>query len=163
MKRAYPIAIVLLFIIIGQTNAQKQVPNFELKSIDNNYVNLNDLKGEKLTLIDFWATWCRPCVNSIPELIKIQHEFKEQGIVLIGISIDSPRNLSKVKPFASSLGIDYPILLDTDNELSSEINITAIPALILMDSENNILFRHEGYKPGDEILIREKIITALKQ
>ncbi len=131
--------------------------------MNNNRVNLNDLKGEKLTVVDFWATWCKPCISSIPKLNSIYKEYAEKGIQIIGVNVDGPRNSSKVKPFAKSLDIQYPVVLDTDQDLVNEFNITVFPTLIVINDKGKKVFTHEGYNAGDEKIITSELDDLLKE
>ena len=90
-----------IFITLSLTlslNGQ-YVYDFQLEDTEGAWLAYSDIKGEKLTIIDFWATWCKPCVNSIPKLVELSESYPESDVVFIGISIDSPRNMAKVKPF----------------------------------------------------------------
>ena len=113
------------------TNAQT-VPNFLLKDIDNQMQSFENLKGEKLTLIDFWATWCKPCVKAIPKLNEIYNEYKEKGVNIIGINCDGPRSISKVEPMSKALAIQYPVLLDIDSDLRIDLDINYYPTLVIL-------------------------------
>jgi len=93
----------------------------------------------------------------MPRLVELSDTYKDRGVSFIGISVDSPRNLSKIKPFARSLGIQYPILLDSNGELMGELNVTAVPTFLIIDSEYRILYAHEGFHAGDEKTIKEEI------
>jgi peroxiredoxin len=90
-------------------------------------------------------------------MVELSEAYKDQGVGFIGISVDSPRNLSKVKPFARTMGIRYPILLDSSGELMGELNVTAVPTLFIIDSDYRILYMHEGFNAGDELTIKEEI------
>lgn len=140
-----------------------KVNNFRLKNLDNRPTTFTSLKGDQLTVIDFWATWCKPCIKSLPKLVEISEELKSEGVSFIGISIDGPRNLAKVKPFARSLGVNYPVLLDTNSEVMAKLGVRAIPTLLIVNSDNEIVYFHEGYKPGEEIAIREEILKLLEK
>jgi cytochrome c biogenesis protein CcmG/thiol:disulfide interchange protein DsbE len=94
---------------------------------------------------------------SIPELNELYLEFCDQGVNFVGISIDGPRNQSKLKPFVNSLGVKYTVLLDINSEVASDFNVSSVPTLIIFDSEGEIVFLHEGFRPGDDILIKEQI------
>ena len=151
-----------LVVFVSLNTLQAQEPFFELKDLDNEWTDFEALKGEKLTVIDFWATWCQPCLKSIPELNAIYSEYKELGVNLIGISVDGPRNQSKLKPFAKSMGIEYPILRDINSEVMTEMNVSSVPTLMIYDEDGELLFIHQGFRPGDETVIREHIEEALQ-
>lgn len=138
-----------------------QEPVFQLQDIHNEWKEFEDVKGEKLTVIDFWATWCQPCVRSIPELNKIAIEMEDKGVKFVGISIDGPRNQSKILPFVSSMGIEYTILKDINSEVMSEMNVTSVPTLLIIDKEGEIVYTHEGFRPGDDKVIKEEIENYL--
>jgi thiol-disulfide isomerase/thioredoxin len=141
----------------------QSVTDFEFRDIENNTRTYNELKGEKLTLIDFWATWCGPCNKAIPELNKIYASYKNKGVEIIGINCDGPRSVSKVGPLSKSLQIQYPILIDINSEMKTELNIMGLPTLIIVNSKGKIVWIHEGFVSGDqEIIISEieKYLTA---
>ncbi|WP_298363676.1 TlpA disulfide reductase family protein [uncultured Lutibacter sp.] len=154
------IIVVMLFSILN-VSAQ-QVRNFKLKDIENNTQSFTQLKGSKLTVIDFWATWCKPCVKAIPELNKIYEAYKIKGVEFIGVSCDGPRSVSKVAPLSKTLQIKYPILLDINSEIKSELNLNAFPTLVIVNSNNKIVWVHEGFVSGDQKLVIEEIEKLLK-
>jgi len=147
---------VALLILMG-TAIRAQEPDFRLRDLDNQWREYSDLKGIELTVIDFWATWCQPCIRSIPFLNEMAQEFENKGVNFIGVSIDGPRNQSKIKPFLQSMGVDYPVIRDMDSELMSDLGVTAVPTLLMYDSNGDLLFFHEGFRPGDEDIVRSHI------
>jgi len=140
-----------------------QLPDLELKNLDRQYIRLKDVQGKQLTVIDFWATWCKPCLASIPKISELASEFQNKGVAFWGINVDSPRNQSKVKPFVRSMNISYPVILDGDQELMNNLNVSVMPTLLILDHRGKIRFFHEGYQPGDEKIIRQKIQQLLSQ
>jgi cytochrome c biogenesis protein CcmG/thiol:disulfide interchange protein DsbE len=152
-----PIPLVVLLLLACMVNAQGRAYDFSLKDTDSRSVSFSEISGKYLTVIDFWATWCQPCIRSLPKLVELSERYRAQGVGFIGVSVDSPRNLSKVKPFARSMGITYPVLLDPNGELMGELNVTAVPTLLIIDSRYRILYMHEGFNAGDELTIREEI------
>jgi len=161
MKRV--LYLILMFLISVPAVSFAQEPRFRIQDLDNHWKGYTDLKGDKITVIDFWATWCQPCVRSLPLMNEIAEEYKSKGVNFIGISIDGPRNQSKVKPFVNSRGITYPILKDINSEVMAELNVSAVPTLIIYDAEGEMILFHEGFKPGDELLIREEIDKVLSR
>jgi len=152
MKVIIMVCTLLAFVDVNS----QTVRNFQLKDIENSTQSFDRLKGEKLTLIDFWASWCKPCMKAIPELNKIYEMYTDKGIQVIGINCDGPRSVSKVAPLSKSLQIKYPVLLDLDSKVMNDLNLMAFPTLILVNTEGKILWIHEGYVSGDaEIIIAE--------
>ena len=161
-----PGAVLYILLMLSGTNhrilAQGKVHDFSIKNTENRVVHYTELRGEKLTVIDFWATWCQPCIRSLPKLLELSKEYSGEGVNFIGISIDGPRNHSKVKPFTSSLGISYPILMDSNGELMGDLNITSVPTLLVVDRNDRIVYMHEGFTAGDEYTIREELDRHLQ-
>jgi thiol-disulfide isomerase/thioredoxin len=157
--------IIILLILIPPVKLLKAQNVFDnnFNDIEGNNVILGDLKGEKLTVLDFWATWCKPCVNSIPKLVNLSDQLKNKGVNLIGINEDSPRNTAKVQPFAFSLGITYPVLLDPNQRLLSDMMIDALPTLIILDKNGKVIYTHQGFSNGDENVIKNKISSLLEE
>jgi thiol-disulfide isomerase/thioredoxin len=146
MKLTY---LVFIFCFISELQAQS-LKNFNLKDTQNTSQTYEKLKGEKLTVIDFWATWCKPCVKAIPELNTIYDQYKDKGVSFIGINCDGPRSVAKVGPMSQSLQIKYPVLLDIDVTVKTQLNLSAFPTLIIVDSKGKIVWIHEGFTSGDE-------------
>ena len=156
--------LLLLTLFLGGFESEiNEVPNFRLKNLENRTVSYNQIKGKNLTVIDFWATWCKPCVKSIPEFVKMDEEFEDSDVQFIGISIEGPRNKAKVKPFIRSLGVEYPVLRDSDSSVMARLRVTAVPTLLIVNADNEILYFHEGYKSGEEVKIKNKILELLEE
>lgn len=153
--------IVLFLVTLSSANAQV-VRNYTLQTIDNEKVNLLDLKGEKVTVLDFWTTFCRPCKKAIPELNKIYEEYKDQGVQVVGVNCDGPRTVAKVPGVSNTLKIQYPVLIDVSSEVFNSLNFSELPTLIIINEKNRIEYIHEGFIPGDEEEIKEAINSALK-
>lgn len=154
-------ALTISLLILVFANLPAQEVDFLLPDINNRELSFNDLKGDKLTLIDFWATWCKPCTQLMPKLNDLKNKWPDD-VEIIGVSIDGPRSMIKVKPFVTTMGINYPILLDPDQDLSGDLSICSIPSLILVNNEGEILWSHEGYTLGDESKIEKKIESYLE-
>jgi thiol-disulfide isomerase/thioredoxin len=131
--------IIVAIISAGILSMDAQEPDFRLRDLDNRWIEYHDIKGPRITVIDFWATWCQPCVRSIPVLIELSEELKKEGVNFVGISVDGTRNQSKIKPFAQSMGITYPVLRDVNSDLMADLGISAVPTLLVYDSEGTIV------------------------
>lgn len=111
-----------------------EAPNFTLKDLEGRPVSLKDFKGKGL-LINFWATWCVPCVAEMPALEKLYQELKGDGIIVVGINFDPPENAAGVKEFIRDKGITFPILLADSIELANAWGVSGFPESFLVDRE----------------------------
>ena len=155
--------IFLLISYIGYSQS-KQIPSsLMMEDLKGKKVNLKEYiaKKDKVTVISFWATWCKPCKKAIPELNKIYEKYKENGLEIIGISCDGPRSASKVAPLSKSLQIKYPVLLDINSELRTDLNVSAFPTLIFVNKNGEIVKTHEGFLSGDEKEIEDEVKLLL--
>lgn len=160
-KRIYFLSACLCLVFASELFSQ-QVDDFSLESVDNELLSLDEIKGEHLTIIDFWATWCKPCTKAMPKLNDLYNKYQDQGVSMIGISCDGPRSISKVGLVSSSLSIDYHILKDIDCDVMKTHQFQAFPTLIILDENNEIVWVHEGFLAGDEDIIDEAISSRLK-
>lgn len=133
----------------------KPAPAFSLVDTGGNRVSLSDLAG-KVTILEFWATWCGPCQESVPELNALQAKFGDRDVTILGISIDEGDDAHEiVREFSSEHKISYPILF-SDESVTTEYGIMSIPVLFILDKAHVIKSRHVGYRPGmSEDLVRE--------
>jgi peroxiredoxin/YHS domain-containing protein len=133
----------------------RSAPELNATGLDGKKVALADLKG-KVVLIDFWATWCKPCVKSMPAVDKIYAARKDQGFVALGLSIDE--DTKKVAPFLKKKPVSYPILLDAAKEPTwAAYRVKAVPAMFLVDRSGQIVAQWTGEPKMAEV---EKAIDA---
>jgi thiol-disulfide isomerase/thioredoxin len=121
----------------------------QLEDLNGEELKLAELLDDGAVLLEFWATWCKPCQISLPEMQKLHQDYAERGLTVIAISVDGPRNFSKIRPFASRLNLKFPIVLDTDGDLQRGFKVTAIPTSILYDSAGEVVRVRQGYRPGE--------------
>jgi thiol-disulfide isomerase/thioredoxin len=117
-------------------------PDFTLKTFDGQEITLSQLKG-KVVLLDFWATWCTPCRESIPHLIQLYKNYRESGFELIGMNVDRG-DLEVVRRYIQSMDIPYPIVT-TPEEVVRAYRVTGIPATFLIDKEGKIQEKMVGF------------------
>ena len=133
-----------LKVIAARRFSYKQAPEFTLLDINGNKVNLSDFKG-KVVILDFWATWCPPCIAEIPHFIELYDEYKNRGLEVIGISVDW-NGQRVVPPFAKESGINYILLLGDDEVADLYGGIISIPTTFILDREGGIRKRYMGYR-----------------
>ncbi|MDD5449321.1 MAG: TlpA disulfide reductase family protein [Candidatus Omnitrophica bacterium] len=117
-----------------------KAPDFTLDDLAGNKVSLSDtVKSNKATLLVFWATWCPYCREEVPELIKLKPSYEAKGYKIVAIDIGESQK--KVDSFVKQNGINYTVLLDTENRIANQYGVMGIPANILLAQDGTILYR----------------------
>ena len=137
----------------------KPAPDFKLKGLDDKEVALKDLKG-KVVVLDFWATWCGPCVGSLPHIDKIASEMKEKGVNVFAVNQAEDKEL--VQGFMKSKGLTVPVLLDSDSKVGESYKANAIPETVVIGKDGIVRKVFVGAGPDTETKLREAIEEAVK-
>jgi peroxiredoxin len=126
-----------------------RAPEFRARTVTGEALSLAKLLERGPVLLDFWATWCRPCLAELPELEAIGRKYRASGLTVVGVSEDGPRNFARVRPFASKLGLTFPIVLDEDGRIQQLYQVGALPTTVLIDTAGMVVTVREGYRPGE--------------
>lgn len=124
------------------------VPGFALSTLAGDTLRLEDLDAE-LLIINFWATWCGPCIEEIPELTDLYTELHPHGLEIIGIALDE-EGAEVVAPFASELNMNYPVALDDGTVAEAFGGVWALPTTYVVDADGKIEQRVIGLFPVEE-------------
>ncbi len=136
----------------------KDAIDFTLQDLSGQRVRFSEFKG-RTVLLDFWATWCGPCVAEIPKLEAIHRKYKDKGLVVIGMNTESDH--ARVKDFIRGK-ISYSVLLDAGGK-AQEYGVQGLPTKIYIDEEGRIRYRDLGFNPGKENETEEKIQRLLQE
>ncbi len=138
----------LLAIVIFFQAATPQAPVISLKDTKGRTIRLSDYKG-KVVLVNFWATWCAPCLAEMPELEKLQREYKKRGLQIVGVSHPTDKAPDVIKAI-KRLRVSYPILLG-DKETLSVFKVSDIlPVTVIIDRDGKVRGRILGILEPDE-------------
>jgi len=150
------VIICVLLIVCACTNKKEEkaftsnkAPQFALKDLRGKTVRLEDLKG-KVVLLNFFATWCRPCRVEIPEFVKLHNRFKIKGLEIVGISLDM-EGAAVLNPFVQRYGITYPIVIGTRQVVEDYGGIRGIPTSFLVDHDGSLAAKYEGVPSPQEL------------
>ncbi len=159
MRRLFGLLAVLLLGNFSLLFAQKAIPSIEVKTLDGQSVNIQDLvTGDKITVLSFWATWCKPCQLELDAMFDLYEDWQTQyNVQIIAITIDTQRALPKVNPMVETKGWTYTILSDANQQLKNALNFQAIPQTFLLKPSGEVAYEHAGYVPGDEYELEKKI------
>ncbi len=146
------------------TKAKSTLPDITLKDVDGNNVNVQSLgQTGKITIISFWATWCKPCLKELKNLDALMEDWSAKyNVELVAVSIDNARNTMKVKPTVAGNGWEFQVLLDVNGELQRAMNATNPPYTVLVDQNGQIVYTHTGYLDGDEYDLEKEIQKLIK-
>ena len=120
---------------LAAEDEKRQNADLKLKDLAGHEWNLKDLRG-KVVLVNFWATWCPPCVKEMPDLQALFEQYKDQGLVILGISDEDK---GKVSPFIAQRSISYPILLDKGRKVEETFGIEGIPKTFIYDRDGKLV------------------------
>ena len=143
MRRTVLMLAMLLALSVslsGQSTTKS--PSLTLKTLQGRQFNLRDYRG-KVVLLNFWATWCPPCRAEMPDLIKMQREYRSKGLQVIGITYP-PEEMDEVRRFIRKLRVNYPIALGTKETKALFDQSETLPLTIVIDRQGNIRERIEG-------------------
>lgn len=144
------------------SDESSNVTDFTLTDIDGKSVSLSDHLGKRAIVMDFWATWCKPCIAELTHMQKV-YEAKKDGLVVLAISMDASETEAQVAPTVKSKGWTFPVLLDSETRATSLYNPRrAAPYTIIIDRHGKILRKREGFNPGDEVEMEKDIEAAMK-
>jgi cytochrome c biogenesis protein CcmG, thiol:disulfide interchange protein DsbE len=144
--------------------AEIAVADWTLNTADGGTVNFHDTLAKGPVVISFWATWCKPCLKEMSHLNRMAGEYEGQ-VTFLAVNADNSKSVAKVAPFLSAKGYNNLVVpLDTGAELSSLLQVTGIvPFLIVFDGQGREIYRHVGYKEGDEEELQHEIENLLSR
>ena len=143
--------------------AEEESPilHLEVTTVEGRTVQLKERLAKGPVLLDFWATWCKPCKAALPEVQKLHEKYAARGLTVLGVSLDGPRNGPKVRPFASQLGLTFANVLDERGDLQRTFQVLALPTSILIAPDGKIASTKMGYRPGEAERLGQEIEKLL--
>lgn len=138
-----------------------KAPEFTLPDLDGKKVTLSDRLERGPVLIDFWALWCKPCLQSLPGTDKFLEKYGKRGLSVLAVNTDSPRTVAKVKAYVKSNGFGFDVLSDPNGTMQRLYRFYRIPQTFLIASDGTIAFSQLGYSPGSEERLAKEIEKLL--
>jgi peroxiredoxin len=146
----------------GQPAAMQLVgqaaPNFTLPNLADEQVTLDDLKGEVI-LLDFWATWCGPCIQAMPHLQEIHDQKADEGLRLFLVNLREDKQ--RVEQFMNSREFDMPVLMDRRGQVAQQYHVQGIPQTVLIGRDGEVKRVFVGFGPGGEEQLKQAIEQEL--
>lgn len=135
--------------------------DFSLPDVAGKQMSLAQYNG-KVVMLNFWATWCRPCRTEMPSMQKLYHAYKDKDFVILAVSVDR-KGKGDVNEFVRQNGYTFPILLDPDSTVSDRYHVPYLPATFIIDRQGRIVSREYGGRSWDSPAVKSKIDELLSK
>jgi len=135
-------------------------PEYQATTLEGDTVRLTDF-GDRVVLLNLWATWCPPCRWEMPHLQTLHEEFRDQGLQVVGVSVDAASAERSVLRFLEEVGVDFLILRDPGDRASRIFRAPGLPLTLLIDGEGMVRWRHLGPVTSDNPELRALLAEAL--
>ena len=157
MRRTVVIPLVLLLVFLAACGGKGDkgeelsggAPDFRLPSVDGSMVRLSDYQG-RVVIVDFWATWCPPCLEMIPVLSDLHRRYSGKGLTILGVSLDR-EGLPVLGPFVHEKRIPYKVLMGNRDISRAFGGVSTIPTIFIVDRSGRLVRKMVGYHSAREI------------
>jgi peroxiredoxin len=149
-RLAGPALLAALLVLSGASvslGAAKKAPEFTLPDVEGEDVVLSELLEDGPVVVDFWATWCKPCIKAFPDLQELFDKYRNCGLSVVAVSIDGPRSMSRVGSFIKSKGHTFTVVLDPSQAVARKFHVTSVPRTVLINTDGEIEYAVTGYRP----------------
>lgn len=164
-KYLLPTVLILCFAVV-RTSAEEGavMPGFQLENMSGGKTSLDAVRADFSgpIILTFWASWCTPCKREMPKLQHILEAAGPGNLKIIAVSTDKPEKINKAKMFVKNKNFGFTFLFDPNGMFAKKkLHIPAVPHLVLLDGDDRMVYRHTGYKPGDEKELQDKVMDLL--
>ncbi len=148
----------------SSAQSTSKLPDFTLETIEGEQFSLSDHVGKDVIVLSFWATWCQPCLAELPHLDALYQAEKDNGLMIVAISMDEPSSQAEVAPAASRLGLTMPVVMDPQQVAVSLYNRSRnAPMTVVISRSGEVVRASAGYNPGDEEHLAAEVRDLLAQ
>ena len=162
MTRTLTFTLIMLFIMPFSAHAVQVgtlAPGFSLMDLNGKIVTLDTFKG-KVIFLNFWAPWCIPCRDELPELDKLYKKYNGKGFEVIGISMDTSE--AGIRKFMQKVPVTFPILIDKQGKADNAYGFTGLPSGFLINRDGVIRYRYTGFGKEDLVEYEKNIMELLQ-
>lgn len=141
-------------------DAGDRAPTFRVDDLSGGEISLRTFRG-KVVIVDFWASWCEPCKEELPFLNRLYRDKREDGLVVIGVSVD--RRLRNVRAFLRDVSVAFPVIHDDEQEIADRYSPPSMPTSFIIDRQGVVRYVHRGFREGDASTIRSQVNRLLRE
>ncbi len=157
--RSLTVFILCTLFALSLSAQHTKLPEITVQDLSGKKINIQEYsENGKITVINFWATWCVPCKKELDNITELYPEWTEKyNMELLAVSIDDPRSARRVKPMVDAKGWEFEVLLDQNSDLKRALNFQTVPYTVILDENGGVVYSHGGYTEGFEYELEEVI------
>ncbi len=169
MKIRFNLGLLIIFIlnssVLFAQEAGRKIPAASINTLAGEVFSTENFSNDgKPMIIDFWATWCKPCIEELNAIHEEYADWKEEtGVKLITISIDDARTMTRVAPFINGKGWDYENYIDPNGDFKRAMNVNMPPHTFVLNGQGEIVWQHVGFTEGSQEELIEAVRNVLKE
>ena len=158
----FALAVCALLVACGEQRFQaREAPDFKLPSLDGSGdINLHQYRGD-VVYLSFWASWCEPCRQEMPYLVRLWQAERERGFQVIGVNVDE--DVEAARRFAEQYQLPFPLARDGDKAVSKRYRVPGFPTHYLLDRRGRIRFSAVGFNEDDMVAVGREVETLLRE
>lgn len=139
----------------------KLVAPFTTVDPEGNTIDLSNYLGKDVIMLDFWATWCGPCVMAMPEMAALAEKYKDQGLVFY--AVNQGEDPDTVKSFLAKSNLDLPVAMDFRGQIHRQFNAKGLPHTVIIGRDGSVRADHLGYRPGMALQMEAEVERLLNE
>lgn len=152
------VALLLVLMAVCASGATSTLaPDFTLPNVEGKAVTLSKLLKDGPVIVDFWATWCKPCIKAFPDLQQVFDKYKDCGLRVVAVSIDGPKSASRVGALIASKGHTFDVVLDTSQDVARKFHVSSVPRTVLINTKGEVVYAVTGYRPENHTELDEAV------
>ncbi|MCB9556200.1 MAG: TlpA family protein disulfide reductase [Deltaproteobacteria bacterium] len=160
LRRFAALSLALALVSIGRPGLAGQATNFTLRSLKGDFIRLSDYK-DKVVYLAFWATWCKPCLTELKHLERFYKKYQRNGLVVLGISIDTPETRARVRTVVGRYKLTFPVAIDSESQVVNLYNKKRALPFSALFRKNQLHSKRTAFQVGDLPQIESEIRKAL--
>ena len=164
VSKVFVTAVLFVSLLIGSEvsalDAGAKLPEIGLTDLSGKRIDAASLRG-KVVVVDFWASWCAPCKEELPQLEKLYKKYKDRGLVVVALSVDE--EAENVTTFLKSMRLSFPIAHDKGHVVADRFHPPKMPSSYIVDRKGIVRHVHGGFRSGDEAKMEAEIKALLEQ